>query len=134
MKVLQFAFGNDDNEYLPRLYKNDNCIVYTGSHDSECTKSWYKTLDKASKKRFRRECPKEKGQSGADALVELAMSSPANLAVIPIQDYMGLENAEGRMNYPSVPTGNWQWRLPPRYATKKLIEKIKNLTIKTKRD
>ncbi|MBO4213146.1 MAG: 4-alpha-glucanotransferase [Clostridia bacterium] len=134
MKVLQFAFGNDDNEYLPRLYKNDNCIVYTGSHDSECTKSWYKTLDKASKKRFRRECPREKGQSGADALIELAMSSRANLAVIPIQDYMGLENAEGRMNHPSTTAGNWQWRLPPRYATKKLIEKIKNLTIKTKRD
>lgn len=133
MKVLQFAFGNDDNEYLPRLYKNDNCIVYTGSHDSECTKSWYKTLGRASKKRFRKEVKRERGQSGADALIALALSSRANLAVIPIQDYMGLENEEGRMNTPSVPEGNWQWRLSPRYATKHLREKIENMTIKAKR-
>ena len=39
MKILQFAFGNDDNEYLPRLYKTNNCVVYTGSHDSDCTVS-----------------------------------------------------------------------------------------------
>ena len=124
MKVLQFAFSNDDNEYLPRLYDNDNCVSYTGSHDSECTKSWYASLSKEEKKRFAKECPRKCGECATDALITLIMKSRANLAVIPMQDYLLLTNEAGRMNTPSVASGNWQWRLKKNYFGKPLVEKI----------
>ena len=134
MKVLQFAFSNDDNEYLPRMYTSDNCVSYTGSHDSECTKSWYASLSKEEKKRFSRECKRACGQNATDALITLIMKSRANLVVIPMQDYLLLTNEEGRMNTPSVASGNWQWRLKKNYFRKTLTDKIYALTKSGKRE
>ncbi len=128
MKVLQFAFYDENNEYLPRMYKTENCIVYTSSHDSDCTVSWYKELPKDAKQRFKRECPRAKGVSATHAAIESAMRSIANLAVISMQDYLELTNEKGRMNVPSVAEGNWSWRISPRYATQKIKDKIRNLT------
>jgi len=133
MKVLQFAFSNDDNEYLPRMYKNSNCVSYTGSHDSECTRSWHASLSPEEKKRFKTECPSERGENPTDALIKLIMKSAANLAVIPMQDYLLLKNGEGRMNTPSVAAGNWQWRIKKNYFRKSLTNKIYNLTKSGKR-
>ena len=132
MKILQFAFGNDDNEYLPRLYKGENSVVYTGTHDSECTVSWLKTLDKLSKKRLKKECAKVEHSRTYD-LVHLALSSRANLAIIPIQDYMELNNEKGRINTPSKAEGNWCYRLSSRYNKCGLAEKIKSITHRTHR-
>lgn len=133
MKVLQFAFSNDDNEYLPRMYDSENCVSYTGSHDSECTKSWHKSLSLEERKRFNEECPREKGINATDALITLIMKSRANLAVIPMQDYLLLTNEEGRMNTPSLAAGNWQWRLKKNYFRKTLVEKVYKLTKSGKR-
>ena len=133
MKVLQFAFYNDDSEYLPRMYDTDNCVVYSGSHDADCTYSWYRSLDVDAKKRFRRECPRSKGQSATYATIEHAMNSRANLAIIPMQDYLELSNEQGRMNTPSVAEGNWCWRVSNRYSTSELKQKITEITVRTKR-
>lgn len=133
MKVLQFAFSNDDNEYLPRMYDTDNCVSYTGSHDSECTRSWYASLSKDELARFKAECKRERGECATDALIKAIMKSKANLAVIPMQDYLLLTNEKGRMNTPSVASGNWQWRLGKGYFRKPLVEKIYNLTKSGKR-
>ena len=133
MKILQFAFYDEDSEYLPRTYTTDNCIVYTSSHDSDCTLTWLRNLQGDALARFKRECPRKKGQSALWAVIELAMRSRANLAVVPIQDYLGLTNEEGRMNVPDVAEGNWSWRISPRYATAKRIEMIRNMVKATKR-
>ncbi len=133
MKVLQFAFSNDDNEYLPRMYDTENCVSYTGSHDSECTKSWYASLSKEERCRFAAECKREKGENATDALIKLIMKSRANLAVIPMQDYLLLTNEKGRMNTPSVASGNWQWRLNKNYFKNSLTEKIYGFTKSGKR-
>lgn len=133
MKILQFAFFDDDSEYLPRMFKNENCIVYTGSHDSDCTKTWYKTLSNDTKLRFKKECPKKKKQTGTEALINFALNSKAYMAIIPIQDYLELTNEEGRMNTPSIAVGNWVWRISSKYATDKLINKIYNMTVDSKR-
>ena len=133
MKMLHFAFYDADNEYLPRMYTTENCVAYAGSHDSDCIVSWYKNLDENAKKRFVRECPHIKGQSRVMDLIALALKSRAALAVVPMQDYLELNNAEGRINTPSVAEGNWTWRISPRYRTEKLIYKIKNLTLSSKR-
>ena len=44
MKILQFAFYDEDAEYLPRMYKSSNCVVYTGSHDADCSNTWIKNI------------------------------------------------------------------------------------------
>lgn len=133
MKLLQFGFFDDDSEYLPRMYKDENCVAYPASHDSDCVKSWCKNLSGDELKRFNRECPHRKGQSRAYDLIEFTMSSKANLVVVPMQDYLELTNERGRMNTPSVAENNWTWRISPRYRTETLVQKVKSMTDKTKR-
>ncbi len=133
MKMLQFAFFDDNSEYLPRTYASANCVAYPATHDSDCIRSWCRDLRGDARRRFGKECPRNKEQSRAYDLIEFALSSKANLTVVPMQDYLELTNAEGRMNTPSIPSGNWTWRISPRYRTEKLVERIKNLTIRTKR-
>lgn len=132
MKILQFAFFDDDSEYLPRTYANENCIVYTGSHDADCTKTWCDNLDENTKARFEKECPKTH-ESDVYSLIEFAHNSIANLSVIPLQDYLLLTNEEGRMNTPSTASGNWTWRVDKNYNNNDLIKEIKNMMIRTKR-
>ncbi len=133
MKLLQFGFYNDNNEYQPHTYKTDNCVCYTASHDSDCTRSWYQSLGVKARRRMWQECKKRENVSPTFALIECAMESRANLTVIPIQDYLELTNTKGRINVPSEPTGNWQWRLSPKYDTEELRAKILDLTRQTKR-
>lgn len=128
MKMLHFAFYEDDSDNLPRRYSSDNWVVYTASHDSDCTKSWAKGLDKQTLARFRRECPVKRGQGRVQALIAFAMGSRANLAMVPIQDYLELDNEAGRMNIPATSQGNWGWRLDKGYATPALKRKIARVT------
>ena len=129
MKMLHFAFYEDDSENLPRMYSSDNWVVYTASHDSDCTATWAKEQSKETLKRLKKECPIRKGQTIPQALIAFAMSSRANLAMVPIQDYLELTNEQGRMNIPSVAQGNWSWRLDSSEVTNGLIEKIRCVTI-----
>lgn len=133
MKILQFAFYDDDSEYLPRCFGTKNCVVYTGSHDSDCTRTWINSVEKSTRARIRREMPRRAGQSGTEAVIEFAFRSPANLAVVPMQDWLELGNEEGRMNTPAVAEGNWTWRLSPRYDTAALRRKISEMVKATKR-
>jgi len=133
MKMLHFAFYEEDSENLPRMYTSDNWVVYTASHDSDCTYTWGQSLNAEAMERFCRECLVEEGQSIPWVLIELAMGSRANLAMVPMQDYLELSNEEGRMNVPSVAHGNWSWRLDADYATDELKKKIIRVTHKNGR-
>ena len=134
MKVLQFAFYSEDSEYLPKNYTTENCVVYTASHDSDCSKSWAKSISGDTLRIFKKHCKRNKDESKTDALIRLAMESRGALCVIPIQDYLGLTNAEGRMNTPSVAMGNWTFRVSPRFTSEKLKNKILSITKKSKRN
>ena len=129
MKMLHFAFYEDDSENLPRMYNSDNWVVYTASHDSDCTATWAKEQSKETIKRLKKECPVKKDQTIPQALIAFAMSSRANLAMVTMQDYLELTNEGGRMNIPSVAQGNWSWRQADGYDTEALIEKIRAVTI-----
>lgn len=133
MKMLQFGFYDEDSEYLPRMFETDNCVVYSSSHDSDCTLSWLEHMEPAVKERLDRECPRVKGQSRTYDIIELAFRSRANLAVIPMQDYLVLSNEQGRMNTPSTAAGNWTWRIPVRYNTGCLRKRVRQMADKTKR-
>jgi 4-alpha-glucanotransferase len=120
MRVLQFAFGGDpaENDHLPHRYPF-SCVVYTGTHDNDTARGWYASLgaDVAAKKdgaaREQAFLGKYLGRSPAEIhwdLVRLAFGSTADLAIVPMQDLLGL-GAEGRMNTPGVASGNWEWRM-----------------------
>ena len=59
-------------------------------------------------------------------LIRLALSSTARLAVIPMQDYLGL-GSEARINVPSTLGQNWRWRLLPGEVTEELLEKCRRM-------
>ena len=134
MKILQFAFFDEDSEYLPRLYANKDYVVYTGSHDADCTRTWAENIEGDTLKRFKRECLHIKGLNPTYKMIKLAFDSIAELAVIPLQDWLLLGNEEGRMNTPSVAQGNWVWRAPSDYVSKKLISTIKRFNVRSHRE
>lgn len=108
MLVLQFAFdGSPQNPYLPGNHVG-NAVVYTGTHDNDTTMGWYGSLDAGTRARVDAVLASTPGDMPW-ALVRAAFASPAALAMVPMQDLMGL-GSEARMNRPGTPTGNWTWR------------------------
>lgn len=116
MKVLQFAFGDDMpcSIHIPHQYDTENCIVYTGTHDNTTTKGWFKS-ESTKENRRNLECylgrPVTKDNIHYQ-LIRLAYAAVARLAIIPVQDVLGL-GKKARMNTPSSIENNWAWRLTP---------------------
>nr|AHB52791.1 MalQ-D enzyme [Cyanobacterium sp. CLg1] len=110
MKILHFAFDSGrDNVFLPYNYINPNCVVYTGTHDNDTTIGWF---DKRSDEDRQKVidylgCICDKGIHWS--MINLAMSSVANLAIFPIQDILGL-GSDAKMNTPGTVENNWTWR------------------------
>ncbi|MBR4605296.1 MAG: 4-alpha-glucanotransferase, partial [Lachnospiraceae bacterium] len=129
MKILQFAFdeGPDgEGMYLPYNYER-NCVVYTGTHDNETTLGWIRSRSK-EQNAFLMDylnCTEEKELLWA--MIRAAISSVADTAIIPLQDYLELGN-EARINMPSTLGDNWKWRMSKGDCTEELAQKIYNLT------
>jgi 4-alpha-glucanotransferase len=130
MKVLQFAFGDDlpKNNYIPHNY-TENFIVYTGTHDNNTTKGWYrKDADSAIHERLNRYTGQQVTEENVhDIFIRMAYGSVAKLAIIPIQDILGLDEA-ARMNKPASVKNNWSWRLLPEQVNGTLEEQLRELT------
>ena len=128
MKVLQFAFSTDErSNYLPYFYER-NCVVYTGTHDNDTVQGWYETMDK-DQKRFTRDYM-DNGSTPKNEVawdfIRLAVSSVADLAIVPLQDYLCI-GKEGRINTPSTLGGNWTWRLKKGEFTAKIRKRCRKL-------
>lgn len=127
MKLLQFAFDSrEESDYIPHLYPT-NSVAYTGTHDNETTKEWFTKLNENDLNYCLDyiNCTNKNNQ--VDSLIKETLKSPSNLAIIPIQDYLGL-GREGRMNIPSTLGNNWMWRLNKDYENEELIDKVRNFT------
>jgi 4-alpha-glucanotransferase len=108
MKVLQFAFdGDPDNWYLPSAH-GTRSVVYTGTHDNDTTLGWWSSLEEDDRDRVRTYLD-DPDEDMPWALVRLALASTSVLAVVPAQDLLGL-GSEARMNTPGVEDGNWGWQ------------------------
>ncbi|MFL6351773.1 MAG: 4-alpha-glucanotransferase [Bryobacteraceae bacterium] len=110
-RVLQFAFdGNSDNPYLPHNYTS-NAVVYTGTHDNTTSRGWYEELAPHQRQNFWSylNSPERNSREVAWDLMHLAWSSPAALAIAPLQDLLNL-GGQARMNIPGRAEGNWSWR------------------------
>jgi 4-alpha-glucanotransferase len=133
-RVLQFAFdGNPGNPYLPHNIP-DNAVVYTGTHDNAPTREWYGELPDYQRQNFWSYLKRAPGGSAeaAPALMHLAWSSPAALAIAPLQDLLN-HGAEARMNTPGRASGNWRWRLQEENLTLPAFEWLHDLTENAKR-
>ena len=109
MSVLQFAFGGDaSNGYLPHNM-HSNLVCYTGTHDNDTSVSWYNSADEKTKDQFRKYFSTPADAPNWD-MIHAALISVAKIAVIPMQDVLGLGD-DARMNTPGEPAGNWQWRI-----------------------
>lgn len=131
MKILQFAFSDDEsNEFLPHHYP-DQCVVYTGTHDNDTTIGWYQTAP-AEERAFARRYLGVEGRDIAWDLIEAAWKSRAAYAVAPLQDVLRL-GPEARMNYPGRPAGNWRWRAPATPLPAEPKERLRRLNQETER-
>jgi 4-alpha-glucanotransferase len=130
MKVLVFAFGEDHpmHPYLPHTYEK-NFLVYTGTHDNNTVCGWFeREASPDDKGRLFRYLGREVSVEEVPwALIRLAMMSVANMVILPMQDILGL-GEEARMNRPSVPHGNWEWRLLPEQMTPSISQRLLEMT------
>ncbi|KAL5751807.1 hypothetical protein ACOSQ2_022314 [Xanthoceras sorbifolium] len=111
MAVLQFGFGSDaENPHLPH---NHECsqVVYTGTHDNDTIRGWWDSLKHEEKSNVLKYLSITEETDIPWALIQAALSSVAQTAIIPMQDILGLGNS-ARMNIPATQFGNWSWRLP----------------------
>ncbi len=108
MKVLQFAFAEPDSEHLPHHHLR-NAVVYTGTHDNDTVRGWFAGAGNEEKQRALDYLGLESGSRIADALIRAAYTSVADVAIVPLQDLLGL-GSRARMNFPGRPRGNWAWR------------------------
>ena len=126
MKILQFAFDSDlSDPFLPFNY-NENCVCYTGTHDNNTTLGWYKNADTKEKLLYDKLIEKEY-DSPVMNLISAGMKSNANTVIIPLQDYLELDENH-RLNIPGIEDGNWQWRFSKEDLNQELIEKILKLS------
>ena len=134
MKVLEFAFDSRDsgcaNDYLPHNYPV-NSVAYTGTHDNETLAGWWGSISKDEQKLTREYlCDTYTPEAELNKpLISLIMRSAAKWCVIPMQDYLGLDN-KCRMNTPSTVGTNWKWRIRKNQLSVKLQKEIYAVTLR----
>ncbi|MCR5451637.1 MAG: 4-alpha-glucanotransferase [Lachnospiraceae bacterium] len=138
MKIIEFAFDGRDssskdaapgsNEYLP-FNHTKNSVVYTGTHDNETILGW---LDSISKEEYQQVLDYTDSKAKISKkkltrkLVRMALGSVSEMAIIPIQDYLGLDNS-ARINTPSTLGTNWRWRVSAGDMDDKLAKRMLKL-------
>lgn len=131
MQVLQFAFGDDmpKSIHIPHNY-NKNSIAYTGTHDNNTTKGWFKEeVNKPMKKRMKKYFDKKvKTKNCNHKMIRATLASCAKIAIIPMQDLLDLDSW-ARMNNPGGANNNWVWKLRQKDLDKKMVKKARKLVL-----
>jgi 4-alpha-glucanotransferase len=135
MRVLLFGFDADPAEN-PNYPENvpEHCVLYTGTHDNNTVRGWFeRDATRGEKERLfgflgHTLCPDEVSQ----AFTAMALDTRASLAVLPLQDVLGL-GEEGRMNTPGTTAGNWQWRATTGQLDRALEERLRRMIAEHRR-
>ena len=123
MHVLQYAFEGGRSNPHRLANHEENGAVYTGTHDTDTARGWWESLGEDGRR-----------ATGLDtrephwSLIELALSSRARLAIVPLQDVLGL-GSEARMNRPGMAEGNWGWRFSPGALAPELAARLRAATV-----
>ena len=139
MSLLQFAFGNDPQgpSFRPHNYARD-LVAYTGGHDNDTTVGWWTSSGANDSTRTPEDVRKEREFARAYlnleddteinwAMIRAVLASVADVAIVPLQDVLGL-GTEARMNLPGSVSGNWKWRCRPGALTDDLSARLRLLT------
>ncbi|MCR4595333.1 MAG: 4-alpha-glucanotransferase [Lachnospiraceae bacterium] len=128
MKVLLFAFDHrEPSDYLPHAYTS-NSVVYTGTHDNDTVEGWIRSASPRDVRFAMKYLGVKRRAQIRPALIRAAHACVADTCIIPMQDYLGLDN-EARINMPSTVGGNWVWRMSPDALTDELCDEIRDLTV-----
>ncbi len=111
MRIVQNAFWSGKAGDMPHSHPRHS-VVYSGTHDNETTVQWWKSRDASQKARFRAYAGNEPVHHAMNRIV---LASPAMLAVLPMQDILGLGKS-ARMNLPGLSDGQWRWQMEARAA------------------
>jgi 4-alpha-glucanotransferase len=135
MKVLMFAFGEGmpKNPYIPHNY-SENFVAYTGTHDNNTIRGWYRHEGNKHQRQIEQYIGKQLQEDDIHIeMARLAYASVANIAILPLQDVLGIDEL-GRINTPASSKDNWQWRLMPNQVTEDAEKMLKEWTIFYNRD
>ena len=135
MRVLQFAFGSDaddaENPHRPERY-TPGSVAYTGTHDNNTALGWYRDEASDETKAALAELTGPETDDVGWGMIRVVLESNADLAVIPLQDVLGL-GSEARMNMPGSMDGNWRWRFREGDLTPAHAARLRDLTAKSGR-
>jgi 4-alpha-glucanotransferase len=137
MRVLQFAFSaGPQDTHLPHNYVH-NTVVYTGTHDNDTVVGWYNSAADEGSTRDEKQIERERDYArkylNTDAsqinwdFIRAAMASVADIAIIPLQDVLGLDST-ARMNIPASEEGNWGWRFRAEMLKADLSKRLREMT------
>ena len=135
MKILQFAFGEEmpQSPYIPHNY-SENFIAYTGTHDNNTIRGWYRQEGKNHHKQLNEYVGRVLSEDDVpEVMCRLAYASVAKIAILPLQDVLGLDEI-ARMNTPASGDNNWQWRLLPGQLTKEAEKQLIDWTLLYRRN
>jgi 4-alpha-glucanotransferase len=138
MSLLQFSFGTDPQgpSFRPHNYSRD-LVAYTGGHDNDTTVGWWSSSGVGDSTRTPDDVRKEHDfarlylnfQDDSEInwiMIRAVLASVADLAIVPLQDVLGLGSA-ARMNLPGSVSGNWKWRYRPGALGPDLSARLRSL-------
>jgi len=137
MAILQFAFGKDPQgpSFRPHNYGRE-LAAYTGTHDNDTTVGWWNSSGARDSTRTPEDVAKERAFASSYlnlkdeaihwVMIRTILSSIADLAIIPLQDVLGL-GSEARMNLPGTAKGNWRWRFRVGALTSALALRLREM-------
>jgi 4-alpha-glucanotransferase len=131
MVVLQFDVADSEFDFEAIA---PNSVCYTGTHDNDTTVGWFRGSpgDLRSAEEIARTQAAAIALTGGSAatihtdMVRLAFSSHSQLAIAPLQDYLGL-GSESRINTPGKPGNNWRWRFEDAQLTSAIRRQVAGL-------
>ncbi len=123
MNVFEF------NVFNKNFITTKNQIIYTGTHDNDTVMGWYNSLKEEEKELldiiFR--VNKNEGKDILEKILKFVLNSECEYAILPIQDFLGLDTSS-RINTPgSFGSPNWEFRLISFDEFKNKIEYISSL-------
>jgi 4-alpha-glucanotransferase len=139
MSLLQFAFGNDPQgpSFRPHNYSCE-LVAYTGGHDNDTTVGWWTSSGIGESTRTAEDIREERDFTRAYlgfqnepvnwVFIRAVLASVANIAIIPLQDLLGL-GSNARMNLPGTVSGNWKWRYQQNALTREMSEQLRKLVL-----
>lgn len=127
MKVLQFAFGGDENNpYLPQNFESENTLCYTATHDNNTIRGWFNS-SQDHERELLLSLTQTDGSNISWDVVKMALMAKSNLTVYQMQDILDLDE-NSRMNNPGTAEGNWSWRFSWEQVTDDMKQTLRSLT------